>query len=165
MRSPPCLPSPRNQRCCRRVGAKLRERMNPPFQVDFFPFSLATFLTLPSLEYSISNPYPACQICFEPVQVTYSPVSAALAANSSGNLPFGLRLPCPGQHSYCTSCLVKYIKGKLNLSGTGDVNTHALVFPICCPGCPITQWETVIQDDVAEKVLDRETMSNWVSNL
>jgi len=45
------------------------------------------------------------------------------------------------------------------------VNTHTLVFPICSPGCPITQWETVIQDDVAEKVLDKETMSDWVPNL
>jgi len=39
-----CLPSPRNRRCCWRVGAKQRNRMSP-FQVDFFPFSLTTCLT------------------------------------------------------------------------------------------------------------------------
>ena len=111
-------------------------------------------------EYSISNPYPACEICFEPFQVTHSPVSAALVANSTTQLPFGLHLPCPERHPYCISCLVEYIKGKLDSNGTGDVSTHTLVFPIRCPGCP--HWETGIQDYIAEKVLDGESMSVWV---
>jgi len=113
-------------------------------------------------EYSKSNPYPMCDICFEPFQVTNSPVSAALTANSSAKLQFGLRLPCPGQHPYCMPCLAEYIKGKLDPSGTGDMSTHTLVFPIRCPGCPITHWEIGIQDDVAVKVLDGESMSIWV---
>ena len=83
-----------------------------------------------------------------------------MVANSSARLPSGLRLPCPAQHPYCISCLAKYIKGKLDPSGTGDMSTHATVFPIRCPGCPY--WETGIQDHVAEKVLDRESMSVWV---
>ena len=124
------------------------------------PPAFSQLISLPV--YFISNPYPACDICFEPFQVTYSPISATLGANSSTKLPFGLRLPCPGQHPYCVSCLVKYIKGKLDPSGTGDVNTHTTVFPIRCPGCPDTLWETVIEDDVAEKVLDGRSMSVWV---
>jgi len=103
-----------------------------------------------------------CGICFEPFQATHSPISAALTANSSAKLPFGLRLPCPGQHPYCISCLAEYIRGKLDPSGTGDMNTNTLVFPIRCPGCPITDWETGIQDDVAEKVLDGGSMFIWV---
>lgn len=103
-----------------------------------------------------------CDICFEPFQVTNSPISAALTANSSAKLAFGLRLPCPGQHPYCISCLTEYINGKLDPNGTGDMNTNTLVFPIRCPGCPIMQWETGIQDDVAEKVLDAQSMSVWV---
>lgn len=103
-----------------------------------------------------------CGICFEPFQATNSPISASLTANSSAKLPFGLRLPCPGQHPYCISCLAEYIRGKLDPNGTGDMNTNTLVFPIRCPGCPITDWETGIQDDVAEKVLDGESMFVWV---
>lgn len=103
-----------------------------------------------------------CDICFEPFQVTHSPISAALTANSSSKLQFGLRLPCPGQHPYCISCLAEYIKGKLDPSGTGDMSTHIIVFPIRCPGCPIAHWEDGVQDDVAVKVLDAESMSVWV---
>ncbi|KAF9652364.1 hypothetical protein BDM02DRAFT_3089237 [Thelephora ganbajun] len=123
-----------------------------------------TFSPMPALSKKLemlSNPYPTCDICFEPFQVTHSPISAALTANSSTKLPFGLRLPCPGQHPYCISCLAEYIRGKLDPSGTGDMSTHTIVFPIRCPGCPITHWETGIQDDVAVKVLDGESMSVW----
>lgn len=42
------------------------------------------------------------------------------------------------------------------------MNTNTLVFPIRCPGCPITLWGTGIQDDVAERVLDGDSMSVWV---
>jgi hypothetical protein len=115
-----------------------------------------------SSEYTKSNPYPICDICFEPFQVTHSPISAALTANSSAKLPFGLRLPCPGQHPYCISCLSEYIKGKLDPSGTGDISTNIIVFPILCPGCPFTDWESGIQDDTAKKVLDAESMGAWV---
>ena len=127
-----------------------------------FVFSCVNLTGFSTLEYTKSNPYPMCDICFEPFQVTNSPISAALTANSSAKLQFGLRLPCPGQHPYCMPCLAEYIKGKLDPSGTGDMSTHTLVFPIRCPGCQITHWEIEIQDDVAEKVLDKETMSVWV---
>lgn len=42
------------------------------------------------------------------------------------------------------------------------MNTDTLVFPIRCPECPTMEWETGIQDDIAEKVLDGEYMSVWV---
>lgn len=160
-----CLISPRNLRCCRKARVNPRNKTNL-FQVDFFPFPLGIHLTgVPPSEYSdcsMASPYPLCGICFEPFQLTHSPISASLAANSSAKLPFGLRLPCPGQHPYCISCLVEYIKGKLDPNGTGDMSTQILVFPILCPECPITHWEAGIQDEVAEKVLDRESMSVWV---
>jgi hypothetical protein len=103
-----------------------------------------------------------CGICFEPFQVTNSPISACQTANSSSKLQFGLRLPCPEQHPYCISCLAEYIKGKLDPSGNGDMGIDVTVFPIRCPGCTITEWETGIEENVAEKVLDGEHMSNWV---
>ena len=132
------------------------------FQVTFPPSPDILLPTFPVPECSNSTPYPICDICFEPFQVTHSPISATLTANSSAKLSFGLRLPCPDQHPYCISCLTKYIRGKLDPSGTGDMNTHTLVFPIRCPSCPFTTWLTGIQDDIAEKVLDKESMSVWV---
>ncbi|KAF9788557.1 hypothetical protein BJ322DRAFT_1049631 [Thelephora terrestris] len=111
--------------------------------------------------YSKANPYPMCGICFEPFQATHSPISASLTANSSAKLPFGLRLPCPEQHPFCISCLSEYINGKLDPSGTGSMNTNTLVFPIRCPGCPVTLSETGIEDEVAMKILDEDSMSIW----
>ena len=58
-----------------------------------------------------------------------------------------------------------YIKGKLDPSGGAeDMNTNTTVFPIPCPECPIMEWESGIEDDVAERVFDAESMSVWVSN-
>jgi len=85
-----------------------------------------------------------------------------MTANSSARLPFGLRLPCPGEHTYCLSCVSEYIKRKLDPSGTDETNTNITVFPIPCPECPITIWESGIQDDVAERVFDAKSMSAWV---
>ena len=110
----------------------------------------------------MSNAYPICGICLEQFQVTYSPISATLTANSSGRLPFGLRLPCPGEHTYCISCVSEYIKRKLDPSGTEGANTNITVFPIACPECPIADWRSGIQDHVAERVFDAESMSVWV---
>lgn len=161
MRSCPCPLSPRKFTCSRRAKANLNKRN--PFRVGFLAFSLDINLPVSYIsEYSKTNPYPMCDICFEPFQVTNSPISASLTANSSAKLPFGLRLSCPGQHPYCISCLTEYIKGKLDPSGTGDMSTHIIVFPILCPGCPSTHWETGIPDNVAEKVLDAECLSLWV---
>ena len=154
--------SPRNWICCRKARENLRSKMSP-FQVSFLSCPPSIGLpTFPTSEYTKSNPYPMCDICFEPFQATHTPVRAALTANSSAKLPFGLRLPCPEQHPFCISCLAEYIKGKLDPSGTGDLNTNTLVFPIRCPGCPITLWEIGIQDDLAERVLDADSMSVWV---
>ena len=133
------------------------------FRVDPFPFSPAfTPPILPVSEHSTSSPHPECGICLEQFQVAHSPISASLAANSSTSLPFGLRLPCPGQHTYCILCLTEYIRRKLDPGGAKDGNTHTTVFPIPCPDCLIMGWEYEIQDDVAEKVFDVASMSVWV---
>ena len=145
---------------CREARANQSRRISLS-QVSFLPFP-HDVLTDFSLEHLKPNPCPTCDICFEPFQVTHSPISAALTANSSTKLPFGLRLPCPGKHPYCISCLTEYINGKIDPSGNGEMNTHILVFPIPCPGCPIAQWGSGIQDEVAEKVLDRESLGVWV---
>ena len=145
------------------LGSKGKSKQEEEPLPSNFPSTLSRHeLTDLSSEYSKSNPYPMCEICFEPFQATHSPISAALTANSSAKLPFGLRLPCPGKHPYCISCLTEYINGKLDPSGNGDMSTHILVFPIRCPGCPIADWESGIQDDVAEKVLDQESLGVWV---
>src|ERR1700691_2595567 len=57
---------------------------------------------------------PSCGICGDSFIETFSPLSASLSANSSTRLPFGLRLPCPNQHSYCVGCLSRYIICKLD---------------------------------------------------
>ena len=116
----------------------------------------------PIPEYPISNFYPICGICLEQFQVTPSSISASLAMNSSASLSFGLRLTCPGTHTYCASALTEYIKRKLDQSGAKDANTYITVLPIACPECPIADWGSGIQDDVAERIFVAESMSVWV---
>ena len=116
----------------------------------------------PIPEHPISNLYQICNICHEQFQDTHSPFSASLAANTSARFPFGLRLPCPEEHTYCISCLTEYIKGKLDPSGSEGANTYTTVFPIPCPDCPIIDWGSGIQDDVVERIFDTESMSVWV---
>ncbi|KAI8986715.1 hypothetical protein BD414DRAFT_486849 [Trametes punicea] len=112
-------------------------------------------------ETASNDPYPTCGICMEPFQETYSPVTAARSANSSARLQFGTRLPCPGSHSYCISCLNSYIHSKLDPDGMRSMGHDAVVFPIRCPECPITQWPEGITDAVAEKVLSEKGMVLW----
>ncbi|KAI0694968.1 hypothetical protein BC835DRAFT_1406347 [Cytidiella melzeri] len=113
------------------------------------------------------NPFwPAsstCGICFDEFQVVHSPVNAADAQNvgSSKKLPFGIEMPCPVSHEYCQGCLVQYIKGKVDPLNDGSGNPNTVVFPIRCPGCPITTEEDGIPDDVAERVLTKKDMLTW----
>ena len=141
---------------------KSKEQDEPIPGKFLFVFPSVRLTHSPISEHPISNLHPTCGICLEQFQVTYSPISASLTANSSARLPFGLRLPCPGQHTYCISCISEYIKRKLDPSGTEDTNTNITVFPIRCPECPITDWESGIEDDVAERLFDAESMSVWV---
>ncbi|KAG5654567.1 hypothetical protein H0H81_000092 [Sphagnurus paluster] len=108
-----------------------------------------------------SIPYPICGICMEPFLATHSPFAAVLSANSSSRLPFGLRLPCPQEHSYCISCMSSYIQNKLDPDGTGIGKTSAIVFPIRCPECLIDEWPRGIEDDVAQRVLGQDGMVQW----
>ncbi|KAG6812203.1 hypothetical protein H0H92_003939 [Tricholoma furcatifolium] len=107
------------------------------------------------------SPYPVCNICMEPFNVTHSPFTAALSANSSSKLPFGLRLPCPKEHAYCISCLTTYIQTKLDPDGRGVGKSSAPVFPIRCPECPLVAWPEGIDDDVAQRVLGERGMDEW----
>jgi hypothetical protein len=104
---------------------------------------------------------PSCGICGDSFIETFSPLSASLSANSSTRLPFGLRLPCPNQHSYCVGCLSRYIICKLDPDGTGRAPEEQIVFPIRCPECPSDQWLDSIQDDVAERILTQDRIELW----
>ena len=106
---------------------------------------------------------PTCGICMEPFQSTHSPVAAARSANSSSRLQFGTFLPCPSSHGYCIACLNGYINSKLDPDGKGSGNLNAVVFPIRCPECLITDWPQGIPDTVAERVLSEKGMTLWVS--
>ncbi|KAJ7627525.1 hypothetical protein DFH06DRAFT_1227387 [Mycena polygramma] len=105
--------------------------------------------------------YATCGICMDPFQATYSPYTAALSANSSTRLQFGLRLPCPQQHGYCIGCLTSYIQSKLDPDGKGGGNSGIIVFPIRCPECPITEFMDGIPDEIAARVLGPEKMVLW----
>ncbi|KAI0053773.1 hypothetical protein FA95DRAFT_1586011 [Auriscalpium vulgare] len=108
-----------------------------------------------------SSPYDSCGICLEPFQPTYSPRSASESANSSSRLPFGLKMPCPEDHSYCISCLSMYIQHKLDPNGYGSGNADVVVFPILCPECPVDSWPEGIQQETAERVLGEKGMRLW----
>lgn len=109
-----------------------------------------------------AHKYPVCGICHDIFQETHSPLSAALSANSSTRLPFGLRFTCPGRHSYCTGCLSQYIISKLDPDGTGGAPDDQIIFPIRCPECPSDQWVDGIPDSVAERILTKDNMVLWV---
>lgn len=110
---------------------------------------------------------PSCGICLEEFQLVHSPNNAASLhdASSSAKLPFGLSLPCTGSHKYCQDCLRSYIQSKIDPEGDGSGNPNTVVFPIKCPECPIAQWPSGIQDDLATRVLSEKDMLLWVSPL
>ncbi|KAG8892494.1 hypothetical protein FRC00_011976, partial [Tulasnella sp. 408] len=114
-----------------------------------------------------------CGICFESFQVVAAPREAANLAmyasnagkgkavaavtDSSAASEYGVFLDCSKRHGFCIDCLTQYIKSKLQdgipLEGKG--------FPMRCPGCNLknSQWEA--DDDLAERVLDEETLEFW----
>ncbi|KAI0766296.1 hypothetical protein BC629DRAFT_1596451 [Irpex lacteus] len=107
--------------------------------------------------------FPICGICLEEFQLVHSPVNASNihTTSSSTKLAFGIRLPCPVNHAYCQACLVQYIKSKVDPSNDGSGNVDTVVFPIRCPECPITTWESGITDDIATRVLSEKAMVTW----
>ena len=112
-----------------------------------------------SLDAPVVSPYFSCGICREPFQETFSPISASLSANSSSQLSFGLRLPCPRLHTYCISCLSSYIHHKIE---SDDESQDKMAFPIRCPECPVAEWVDGIPDEVAQKILDEKSLLIWV---
>ncbi|TFK96891.1 hypothetical protein BDV98DRAFT_296792 [Pterulicium gracile] len=61
-----------------------------------------------------------CGICYEAVQLAYSPVSSAQRPACSSQTHFGLKLPCPNSHVYCGNCLERYIRDKVDPNGDGQ---------------------------------------------
>ncbi|KAA1473977.1 hypothetical protein DENSPDRAFT_840520 [Dentipellis sp. KUC8613] len=110
---------------------------------------------------SPSSPYETCGICLEPFQPTHSPSTATRSANSSNRVQFGLRLPCPGEHGYCISCMQSYIRSRLDPNDDGSASADAIVFPIPCPECRLADWPNGIQDPVAERVLEDKMIDLW----
>ncbi|KAG9044140.1 hypothetical protein FS837_008734 [Tulasnella sp. UAMH 9824] len=114
-----------------------------------------------------------CGICFETFEVVAAPREAANLAiyasnagkgkavatvpDSSAASEYGVVLDCSKRHAFCIDCLTQYIKSKLQdgipLEGKG--------FPMRCPGCNLknSRWEA--DDDLAERVLDEETLEFW----
>ncbi|KAI0066084.1 hypothetical protein BV25DRAFT_1868368 [Artomyces pyxidatus] len=123
--------------------------------------STSALLSTPDSQTNLSSPYDTCGICLEPFQPTYSPISAAESANSSGRLEFGLKLPCPGSHGYCISCLSKYVTSKLDPQGNGEGSVDIVVFPVLCPECSAHDWPDGLQDDVATKILGEKALTLW----
>ncbi|PCH44865.1 hypothetical protein WOLCODRAFT_78291 [Wolfiporia cocos MD-104 SS10] len=108
-----------------------------------------------------ASPYLTCGICMESFQATYSPLAASRSANSSLRLPYGMRLPCPGNHGYCLGCLSAYIRNKLDPDGDSTFNPDMVVFPVRCPECSVAEWPSGISDDVAERILEEKGMVLW----
>jgi hypothetical protein len=113
----------------------------------------------------LAHVHPTCGICGELFQLSESPLSTSVSANSEKDLPFGLRLPCPNQHTYCVWCLSQYIISKLDPHGTGAAPEDQTVFPICCPECLPNQWADGVPDIVAERILTKDRMILWVSKV
>ncbi|KAI6134825.1 hypothetical protein EDD17DRAFT_1548966 [Pisolithus thermaeus] len=107
------------------------------------------------------SPYPSCGICFEPFQVTHSPVVASRTATSSNRLNYGFRLPCPEEHAYCQPCLAHYIMSKLVPDENYNGVLETIVFPITCPGCYQGASEEGISDEVAGRILSEKDMTLW----
>lgn len=140
------------------VGPKLRESGIANFQLALSDMDVNEDIRT-SLE---PSPYPPCGICFEAFRVTYSPISASQTAMTSSHLIFGLRLPCPEEHSYCQPCLAQYIRSKIAPDGDYSGIIDATVFPIKCPECPEDTWPEGISDDIAQRILNEKDMLLWV---
>ncbi|KAG8951194.1 hypothetical protein FRC04_006676 [Tulasnella sp. 424] len=114
-----------------------------------------------------------CGICFETFQVVAAPREAANlsafasnagkgkavapAPDSNAASEYGVLLPCANSHGFCIDCLTQYIKSKLH----SGISLEGRGFPIGCPGCNAknSRWE--VDDDMAERVLDEETLEFW----
>lgn len=105
---------------------------------------------------------PQCGICGQCFLETNSPVVASRSTNSSPKPLFGLRLPCPSRHSYCTPCLSQYIMRKLDVNSKRKIPRGKLAFPIRCPKCPSDAFTKGIQNETAEKVLTNKNLVTWV---
>lgn len=104
-----------------------------------------------------------CGICYDPIQLTHSPLKASEPPNTSAILPFGLSLSCPSAHTYCSHCLTTYIRGRIDPNKDGRGSSDAIVFPIMCPQCTAAEWPGGIGEDIANRILGGRDMDLWVS--
>ncbi|KAI0340375.1 hypothetical protein BDW22DRAFT_1486226 [Trametopsis cervina] len=104
-----------------------------------------------------------CGICMEAIQLVHSPVNAARyrQVSTSTTRPFGVAIPCPGDHQYCQECLVFYIKLKIDPNGDGRGNPNTIVFPIVCPGCSIADEGGGLTDEIASRILSEKDFQIW----
>lgn len=100
----------------------------------------------------------------EAIQLVHSPVNAARhrQVSTSTTRPFGVAIPCPGDHQYCQECLVFYIKLKIDPNGDGRGNPNTIVFPIVCPGCSIADEGGGLTDEIASRILSEKDFQIWV---
>ncbi|KAK4705859.1 hypothetical protein P7C70_g352, partial [Phenoliferia sp. Uapishka_3] len=98
-----------------------------------------------------ANNITTCRICLEPCLLTANPFNAALTANSSDRVQFGLYC-CQkeNEHTYCISCLSGYIQSKI------EDTVATTVFPIRCPECTFE-----LSDDLAARVLGQQNLEGW----
>lgn len=102
-----------------------------------------------------------CGICYDPIQLTHSPLKASEPPNTSAILPFGLSLSCPSAHTYCSHCLTTYIRGRIDPNKDGRGSSDAIVFPIMCPQCTAAEWPGGIGEDIANRILGGRDMDLW----
>ncbi|KAI0945540.1 hypothetical protein AcW1_001738 [Taiwanofungus camphoratus] len=121
----------------------------------------AQYVQVDWVDSSPGREHLTCGICMEPFQIAQTNLAAPLSAKSSSRLPYGLHLPCPGSHAYCTACLAAYIRNKLDPEGNGGESIEMVVFPIRCPECPTNEWPDGIPDEVAERVLSASEIVLW----
>lgn len=91
----------------------------------------------------------------EPVYVTSDPrYYSQSEGSSSEERLYGIQLPCPGSHIFCTPCLRTYLLDRLNRALAGDSMVVAR-----CPACPGDSWR--MREHSAAKVLLPEEMDDW----
>lgn len=67
---------------------------------------------------------------------------------------YGLQLPCPGSHIFCTPCLRTYLLERLSQALRGDSIVVAR-----CPACPGDSWR--MRESCAARILLPEYMDDW----
>lgn len=96
-----------------------------------------------------------CLACMEPVYVTARPRYYRQPQDlTMEERLYGLQLPCPGSHIFCTPCLRTYLLERLSQALRGDSIVVAR-----CPACPGDSWR--MHESCAARILLPEEMDDW----